>query len=226
MSIIAGALALAVAVSPAAHASGTVDQPPRTKAERIAHHQHVVHHRHVVKQRIRERQHGSTTPTPPVKTPPPPVKTPDPVKPTPVTVRPAAPTHQVVVPVHHAVHHKVHHRVVVTPVRPDVVPIAAAPVRHRQAAPAAVVHHGPRPEARAAAPAMHVPAAPKPTPAATPKPHSDAQAIVTVPRHVAQYVKHEVDSMLPAVKVGFGLLCVIGLLMMGYAVAIGRRPTA
>ncbi len=221
MSITAGALALVVTVSPVAHASGQVDQPPRTKAERIAHHQHVVHHRQVVKQRIRARQHAPATPTPPVATPTP---KPDPVKPTPVTVRPAAPTRQVVVAVGH------HHNTTAGSVRPGSARAVAAPAQHgrptqHRRAPAVVAAHHPRPEITSAAAAGRPAVTRAPARAATSTPHSNSRPIAAVPGRVVQYVQHEVDSMLPAVKIGFGLLCVLGLFMMGYAVALGRRPT-
>jgi hypothetical protein len=226
VSIAAGAMALAIAVSPMGHAaasgaSGTGgDHPPRTKAQRIAHHQHVVHHRQVVKQRIRARQHPMPTPTPtPVPTPP--VATPTPAKPTPVTVKPHAPTRQVVVHVPHRV----------TRVQPKPMAVAPAPVRHHASAPVArVAPHALRPELTAesaAAPlATQRPVVRPHATTATPAEPADAPAIVTVPRHVVQYVRHQFASMLPAVQIGFGVICVLGLFMMGYAVAIGRRPTA
>jgi hypothetical protein len=213
VSIAAGTVALVVAVASAAHTGST---PPRTEEQRVAHHQRVVHHHQVVKQRIRARQHPVPTPTP-VPTPAPPEPTrPAPVKPTPVAIHSHTPTRQVVVSAP---------RKSVKPLTPKSAARQRPPVRHHQAAQRVPVErHQPRPELTAAPAVVARPVVRAPADAAGPA--QRLPAIVEVPRDVVQYAQRQVASMLPAVQIGFGVLCALGLLMMGYAVAIGRRRSA
>ena len=184
----------------------------------------MVHHQHVVKQRIRARQHPTPSPTPTAETRASSAgRHTDPGQAQ--SGRGEAPRTDP------AGRRAVAHGSPQVQLGPSL--SRSARVRHRAATPvlrrAAPAASCPteRPVGRALpVPPCSVPAV-RPHAAATPAAARDAPAIVTVPRHVAQYVQHQFDSMLPAVQIGFGVICVVGLFMMGYAVAMGRRrPTA